>query len=739
MSFKQTPTQIRELRTPDNMAYVSTTPRTMAPSGQQVLIYTAGKDFCPPLDAYCNDPTSRSLERLCQNFGLGDREVFVVDALELGDPHHDKSLRSHIGTHPDILAGLVRNDWTMQIMHALVRRVKQAVDDNKSVAVICYCTRNRHRSVALGWLVSCALEFLKISCSLTHANARTSWAQMSGGCRGRCDHCQHVNTDAKTEAEDHAGKLCDMARCEMSEKDMDLLDEVCEVRGIGLAPVPKAAPTAPAPRAPRSRASPPVPTEPSRASSASAAARPDPATRPPPRTPPRRPSPRRRTPTPPRRSRSPARDGQQTEALIARISELTSVVSELVAERDQARASASSTYRSRRSRSDSRDSRRRGRSRSPRESRFGEAPWRREVSYRRPRTPPRPPPRSPSPLPRRRPPARPMSVESVMAGWPSHLDLPAREDDGTSWNKRVDAHGLSVELLDAMWYAAAVDHQSGYKQKCLRWIGPYFPGTTAEERKVQTVEQNNMAANVKVAVLGPDYIGLCLQEKTPIGKGIRKSWASPAMRVHEWSVTIYDYIDRSWTVDGTYPVETELEYQHESTGRILVYAPTREAEGTPPDDPGDAGDNGNGDNGDNADDNNEGDGHEDGHEEQKEDDVEEITDESTHLALAGDDGGVETMDTQETMDVIEEVPTAHAAVTAPKEEIPEQKTPELKALAVVEGTPEKLAMPHFAKALTMHPSKYIDLNSDDDNDPSGTTGSEAVATAVKLEVKTEHT
>jgi len=33
-------------------------------------------------------------------------------------------------------------------------------------------------------------------------------------------------------------------------------------------------------------------------------------------------------------------------------------------------------------------------------------------------------------------------------------------------------------------------------------------------------------------------------------------------------------------------VETELEYQHESTGRILVYAPTREAEATPPDEPG---------------------------------------------------------------------------------------------------------------------------------------------------------
>jgi len=76
------------------------------------------------------------------------------------------------------------------------------------------------------------------------------------------------------------------------------------------------------------------------------------------------------TPSPPRRSRSPARDGPQTEALIARISELTSVVSPLVAERDQGRASASSSYRRRRSRSDSWDSRRRGRSRSPRESRY---------------------------------------------------------------------------------------------------------------------------------------------------------------------------------------------------------------------------------------------------------------------------------------------------------------------------------------------------------------------------------
>ena len=215
-----------------------------------------------------------------------------------------------------------------------------------------------------------------------------------------------------------------------------------------------------------------------------------------------------------------------------------------------------------------------------------------------------------------------------------------------------------MELLDAMWYAAAVDHQTGYKQKCLRWIGPYFPGTTAEERKVQTVEQNNMSSNVKVAVLGPDYIGLCLQEESCDRKTIRRSWASPAMRAEGWSVSIYDYIDRSWTVDGTYPCGDELGYHHESTGRILVYAPTREAEASSPHEPGEPGDaeDGNGD----------GNAPGDDQEEEKDDDVEEITEEdSTRLAFEAE---LETTENQEPMDVAEEIPAAHAAVTAPKEE-----------------------------------------------------------------------
>ena len=87
---------------------------------------------------------------------------------------------------------------------------------------------------------------------------------------------------------------------------------------------------------------------------------------------------------------------------------------------------------------------------------------------------------------------------------------------------------------------------------------------------------------------------------------------------------------------------------------------------------------------------------------------------STRLAFAD---GVETTENQEPMDVVEEIPTAHAASNCPKGGIegdnpPEQKTPELKALGVTEGeTPEKVSMPGtFTKAMTpMHPNKYIDL------------------------------
>ena len=61
-----------------------------------------------------------------------------------------------------------------------------------------------------------------------------------------------------------------------------------------------------------------------------------------------------------------------------------------------------------------------------------------------------------------------------MAGWPSHLDLPAREDDGTSWNKRVKAHGLSVELLDHMWFAAKCFETMSGDRSVFDGLAPIF-------------------------------------------------------------------------------------------------------------------------------------------------------------------------------------------------------------------------------------------------------------------------
>ena len=70
MSFRETPTQIRELKIPDDMAYVGTTPRTMAPC------WTASADlhcrewtFALHWMPTVNDPSVRNLERVCHNFG----------------------------------------------------------------------------------------------------------------------------------------------------------------------------------------------------------------------------------------------------------------------------------------------------------------------------------------------------------------------------------------------------------------------------------------------------------------------------------------------------------------------------------------------------------------------------------------------------------------------------------------------------------------------------------------------
>ena len=98
---------------------------------------------------------------------------------------------------------------------------------------------------------------------------------------------------------------------------------------------------------------------------------------------------------------------------------------------------------------------------------------------------------------------------------------------------------------------------------------------------------------------------------------------------------------------------------------------------------------------------------------------------------------VEPTDNLEDMEMANEIPTAHAAVTTKMEpdddNMPQDKTPELRTMGLGDvESPEKTIKPQaFTEALTLEPGKFIDLGSDEDEVPSP-------EPVVKLEVKTEH-
>ena len=68
----------------------------------------------------------------------------------------------------------------------------------------------------------------------------------------------------------------------------------------------------------------------------------------------------------------------------------------------------------------------------------------------------------------------------------------------------------------------------------------------------------------------------------------------------------------------------------------------------------------------------------------------------------------------------------------------EDKTPELRTVEVrVDKSPEKVSKPQIVTEALKMKGKFIDLASDDDDQPSPGEPAERVLTAVKLEVKTE--
>ena len=85
-------------------------------------------------------PFEKNYPNLCD-----DREITVIDCTPLRDPEHDTNLRSHRGTHVNILEQVVAAGRFLQVNQTL--KQVTGMPDRKHL-IINVCKSGRHRSVA---------------------------------------------------------------------------------------------------------------------------------------------------------------------------------------------------------------------------------------------------------------------------------------------------------------------------------------------------------------------------------------------------------------------------------------------------------------------------------------------------------------------------------------------------------------------------------------------------------------
>ena len=198
---KKLPQNLKELRLPSlgNPAAYPAMASDVAPS---VTIITCGKEFSESIEKFDKAPVFAgkmgAAREVVAEFGLSDRRTFIVRALRFEDPNHDASLRSLVGCHPDILKGVFATYGSSTAVKEMFLLAATSVEP---IAIVVYCNKNRHRSVAIGWLQASALRTDSPKpVKLIHHNARRSWSQMYGQCRGECDECLHRTPEIRTAA-----------------------------------------------------------------------------------------------------------------------------------------------------------------------------------------------------------------------------------------------------------------------------------------------------------------------------------------------------------------------------------------------------------------------------------------------------------------------------------------------------------------------------------------------------------
>ena len=105
-----------------------------------------GRKYNPTEPGILGRPGAKGMfkKSFCENFPdlVKGRDVFLVDCTELNDPEHDKSLRSHLGTHPETLKNIVESDKFPE-----VNRPLRGLTSRKKNLIGNVCRSGRHRSV----------------------------------------------------------------------------------------------------------------------------------------------------------------------------------------------------------------------------------------------------------------------------------------------------------------------------------------------------------------------------------------------------------------------------------------------------------------------------------------------------------------------------------------------------------------------------------------------------------------
>ena len=131
-----------------------------------------------------------------------DRNIILIDCTWFNDPHHDKSLRSHLGTHRETFRKIVDSDQFVKVNTPL----NKLLADKKNL-VIDVCRSGRHRSVAEG---SCQAESIhrilyrgdpNKQVGVMDLQSESHWQHMCADCSD-CDSDNEDNRVSKRRAHD---------------------------------------------------------------------------------------------------------------------------------------------------------------------------------------------------------------------------------------------------------------------------------------------------------------------------------------------------------------------------------------------------------------------------------------------------------------------------------------------------------------------------------------------------------